>query len=60
MSWDELQILGTTLFSKEIASITSNEGDAVLRERLASLSRDERGILRRRLRIPSVSDRVLL
>jgi hypothetical protein len=49
MSWDELQILGTTLFSKEIASITSNEGDAVLRERLASLSRDERGILREAL-----------
>jgi hypothetical protein len=45
MSWDELQILGATLFSEEVASITSSEGDAVLRQRLASLSRDERRVL---------------
>jgi hypothetical protein len=54
MSWNDLQILGATLFTEEIASITSREGDAVLRQRLASLSRDERRVLREALSDPEL------
>jgi hypothetical protein len=54
MSWNELQLLGATLFSEEIASISSSEGDAVLRQRLASLSRDERRVLREALSEPDL------
>jgi hypothetical protein len=46
MSWDELQILGATLFADEIASILRGEGDATLRERLTSLSARQRAVLR--------------
>jgi hypothetical protein len=54
MSWNELQILGATLFAEEIASVTSGEGDAVLRQRLASLSRHERRVLREALTEPEL------
>jgi hypothetical protein len=37
MSWDNLQILGATMFADEIASVLAGEGDATVRERLASL-----------------------
>jgi hypothetical protein len=46
MSWSELQVLGATLFADEIASISGGEGDARLRQRLASLTADQRAVLR--------------
>ena len=51
MSWDELQILGATLFADEIASVADG-GDTLLRERLASLGPDERRALREALAEP--------
>jgi hypothetical protein len=54
MSWDELQILGATLFADEIASISTGEGDAVLRQRVASLSADQRAVLRNALAEPEL------
>jgi len=53
MSWDELQILGATLFADEIASV-SKDGDGLLRERLASLGPDERRVLREALAEPEL------
>jgi hypothetical protein len=46
MTWDDLQILGATLFADEIASILRGEGDVVVRERLASLPARQRAVLR--------------
>jgi hypothetical protein len=45
MSWDDLQTLAATLCATEISSIVSGGGEALLRERLASLSPDERRVL---------------
>jgi hypothetical protein len=53
MSWDELQILGATLFADEIASAVEG-GDGLLRERLASLGPDERRALREALAEPEL------
>ena len=53
MSWDELQILGATLFADEIASVAEG-GDTLLRERLASLGPDERRALREALAEPEL------
>ena len=53
MSWDELQILGATLFADEIASV-ADRGDGLLRERLASLGPDERRALREALAEPGL------
>ena len=39
MGWKDLQTLGATLFADEIASISSGGGEALLRERLASIKR---------------------
>jgi hypothetical protein len=46
MNWDDLQILGATMFADEIASILRGDGDVVVRERLASLPAGERAVLR--------------
>jgi hypothetical protein len=46
MNWDDLQILGATVFADEIASVLVGEGDATVRERLASLTPDQRAVLR--------------
>jgi hypothetical protein len=45
MTWDELQILGATMFADEIASVSSGEGDAAVRARMASLSPHQRALL---------------
>jgi hypothetical protein len=52
MSWDDLQILGATMFADEIASVLAGEGDAAVRERLASLSPHQRAALRKALAEP--------
>jgi hypothetical protein len=46
MGWDDLQMLGATIFAEEIASISIGEGETLLRERLASLGAAERRALR--------------
>jgi hypothetical protein len=51
MSWDELQLLGATLFAEEIAAVAEG-GDRLLRQRLASLGADERRVLREALAEP--------
>jgi len=53
MSWQELQVLGATLFADEIASVI-DEGDGLLRQRLASLEPDERRVLREALAEPEL------
>jgi hypothetical protein len=45
MSWDDLQILGATLFADEIALVLRGDGDAAVRERLASLTPRQRAVL---------------
>jgi hypothetical protein len=45
MTWDDLQILGATMFADEIASVSSGEGDAAVRARMASLSPHQRALL---------------
>jgi hypothetical protein len=52
MKWEELQILGATLFADEIASVSRREGDAALRERVASLPAHQRAVLREALGKP--------
>jgi hypothetical protein len=51
MSWNELQILGATIFAEEIAAVAEG-GDGLLRERLASLGPDQRRVLREALAEP--------
>jgi hypothetical protein len=54
MSWEDLQILGATLFADEIASVLRGEGDSAVRERLASLSPHQRAVLREALSEPEL------
>ena len=49
MDWHELQMLATTLCADEIASVMNGTNDELLRERLSSLSPDERHALREAL-----------
>jgi hypothetical protein len=51
MSWEDLQVLGATLFADEIASVAAG-GDGLLRQRLAALGPDERRLLREALAEP--------
>jgi hypothetical protein len=52
MSWDDLQIVGATLFAGEIAAVSHGEGDTAVRERLASLTARQRAFLRDALAEP--------
>jgi hypothetical protein len=52
MKWEELQILGATLFADEIASVMRGEGDAALRQQVASLPAPQRAVLREALGEP--------
>jgi hypothetical protein len=51
LSWDQLQLVFATQFANEITSVV-NGGDAMLRQRLAALSSDERRVLRKALSQP--------
>jgi mono/diheme cytochrome c family protein len=51
MNWDEMQILGATLFAEEIAAVAEG-GDRLLHQQLASLGADERRVLREALADP--------
>jgi hypothetical protein len=54
MNWDDLQILGATMFSGEIAAVLRGDGDATVRERLASLTPHQRAVLREVLTEPDL------
>jgi hypothetical protein len=54
MPWDEMQALFAAIFVDEIASIESGGGEAVVREKLASLTAAQRKILRRALAEPAL------
>ena len=54
MGWEELQMLAATLSADEIASILNGSSDQLLRERLATLSPDERHALREALAEPEM------
>jgi hypothetical protein len=55
MDWQELQMLATTLCADEIASIMNGSGAALLRQRLATLSSEERRALREALSEPQLA-----
>ena len=46
MGWDDLQILGATLFAEEIAAVEAGAGAELLHERLAHMSQETRQLLR--------------
>jgi hypothetical protein len=46
LSWDQVNLVFATHFATEISSVMDGKGDALLRQRLAALGRDERRILR--------------
>lgn len=48
LSWDDLQMVFATQFASEIAAVT-DDGDALLRERVAALDEDQRQLLREAL-----------
>jgi hypothetical protein len=54
LSWDELTLVFATQFASEIASIANGGGDAMLRQRLASLSDDKLGVPRVALSEPEL------
>jgi len=46
LSWEQMQTLATALFVDEIAAVTRDEGEELVREKVAALSKDQRGVLR--------------
>ena len=54
LSWEQMNLIFATQFANEIASVVAN-GDALLRQRLTSLSPDERGVLREALSEPELA-----
>jgi hypothetical protein len=50
LSWDQLTLVFASQFAGEISSVVNGNGGALLRERLAALSSDERRVLRETLR----------
>jgi hypothetical protein len=54
LSWDQLTVVFATQFAEEIASLAIGDGDALLRQRLASLSNAERRVLRETLSEPEL------
>jgi hypothetical protein len=53
LNWDQLSLVFATQFASEIAAVVDNEGDELLRKRLAGLSDDERQVLRDALAEPA-------
>jgi hypothetical protein len=54
LSWDELTLVFATYFADEISAVVGS-GDELLRTRLASLSKDERRVLREALLEPELA-----
>jgi hypothetical protein len=55
LSWDQMTLVFATQFADEIAAVMHGDGDAVLRDRLAALSPDERRRLREALAAPELA-----
>jgi hypothetical protein len=49
LSWEQMQLLATALFADEIAAVTRNGGEELVREKIATLSESERRVLREAL-----------
>jgi hypothetical protein len=49
LAWDDLQVLFASTYVDEIAAAVNGGGRELLRERLARLGEDERGVLREEL-----------
>jgi hypothetical protein len=49
LSWDDMQLIFASQFAREVAAVTENGGDALLRERVAALDVDQRRLLREAL-----------
>jgi hypothetical protein len=49
LGWNDLQMIFATQFASEIAAVTEDSGDALLRERVASLDEGQRQLLREAL-----------
>jgi hypothetical protein len=49
LGWNDLKMIFATQFASEIAAVTEDGGDALLRERVASLDDDQRTLLREAL-----------
>jgi hypothetical protein len=52
LSWDQMTLIFATQFAGEIAAVMRGDGDAALRDRLATLGPDERRRLREALAAP--------
>jgi hypothetical protein len=49
LSWEQMQLLATALFADEIAAVTRNGGEELVREKVAALNEDARRFLRKAL-----------
>jgi hypothetical protein len=49
MSWDDMQALFAAIYVDEIAAVQRDGGAALVREKVAALSEDQRGVLREAL-----------
>ncbi len=49
LGWNDLQMIFATQFASEIAAVTEDGGDALLRERVAALDDGQRRLLREAL-----------
>ena len=49
LGWDDMKMIFATHFASEIAAVTEDGGDALLRERVAALDEDQRQLLREAL-----------
>jgi hypothetical protein len=49
LSWEQLQVLATALFVDEIAAVTRNGGEELVREKLVALSPGQRRVVREAL-----------
>ena len=48
LGWDDMKMIFATQFASEIAAVTEDGGDALLRERVAALDEDQRHCCARR------------
>src|SRR5262249_6006934 len=55
LSWDQLNLVFATQFANEISSVMGGNGDGLLRQRLATLSSEERRTLREALSEPELT-----
>jgi hypothetical protein len=49
LGWDDMKMIFATQFASEMTAVTEGGGDALLRERVASLDTDQRQLLREAL-----------